>query len=339
MTTETLHLLTSALVREECLDRLQQLGRAAGRAIAVLTPTDLTAVPSHSAARISAAFLSDDVLGDSSKTDLTPEMAAFCGSLDRVEGLQWVQVPSAGVDRPQFLRWLDQGVTVCNAGGVASTAVAQSAIGGMLALARKMPEWMDAQRRQAWEPLRGSRAPAVLEDRCVMVVGLGAIGQEIARLCKALRMHVIGVSRSGADPEGLCDEVVAQDQMDGALARCDWLVLACPLTPATQGLIGAERLARLPRGAAVVDVSRGGVVSGVALDAALAEEHLAGAYLDVFETEPLPAQSPFWRRRNVLVSPHSAGDFSGRHRKLCHLFCTNVQAWLEGRPLRNALRK
>jgi D-2-hydroxyacid dehydrogenase (NADP+) len=333
-----LHLLVSPRVREAAGAALAQQARQAGRELQLHTPQAL-AEPAGAACLplLEAAFVSPDVLGDSSKTQLTPEMAAFCGLLDRAPALAWVQLPSAGWDRPQFVAWKARGVTLCNASGIASVAVAQSAVAGMLALARHLPQWMQAQRRRAWEPLRGAREPAVLEDKTAVVVGLGAIGQEIARLCRALRMQVIGVSQSGVDKAGVCDEALPQAQLDQALQRCDWLLLSCPLTPQTQGLFDAGRFAQLRRGARLVDVSRGGVVRESALLGALQNGALAAAYLDVMETEPLPPDSPLWSHPAVLVSPHYAGDYQGRQEKLTRLFGDNLGRHLRGEPLINAV--
>lgn len=337
-THKTLHLLVSERVREAAGARLQEQARRAGGEVVVHVPAELAGPDgAQHLSRIEAGFVSPDVLGDSSKMQLTPEMAAFCGLLDRAPQLAWVQIPASGWDRPQFVAWKQRGVTLCNATGVASVAVAQSAITGMLVLARKVPVWMAAQRRQAWEPLRGEREAAILEDKTAVVVGLGAIGQEIARLCRALRMRVVGVSQSGVDRAGVCDEVYRQGDIDKALQQGDWLLLSCPLTPETEGLFNAERFAQARRGIRLVDVSRGGVVREDALLGALRSGAVAEAYLDVMEVEPLPAHSALWSHPDVLVSPHYAGDFQGRQEKLSRLFCDNVGLSLQGRPLINAV--
>ena len=337
-TSSCVHLLVSARVRASSGDGLADQALRNGRELRLHTPEELQG-PDAAAllARVEAAFISPDVLGDSSKTWLTPEMQAFCGLLDRAPALAWVQLPSAGWDRPQFVGWKSRGVTLCNATGVASVAVAQSAVAGMLALARHLPQWLDAQRRRAWEPLRGEREPDILEGKTAVVVGLGAIGQEIARLCRALRMRVIGVSQSGIDKTGVCDEAHPQSELDAVLGRCDWLLLSCPLTPQTQGLFDARRMARLRRGARLVDVSRGGVVRESALLGALQDGTLAAAYLDVMETEPLQPDSPLWTHPGVLVSPHYAGDFQGRGEKLARLFGENLGRHLRGEALVNAV--
>lgn len=331
------HLLVSEPTRQAIAAELEAICRQAGRRAQLHTPESLAAGGDAALAQVGMAFLSPDVLGDSSKTQLTSEMAAFCGLLDRAPALAWVQLPSSGWDRPQFLGWQQRGVTLCNAKGVAAVSVAQSALGGMLALARRMPVWMEAQRRAAWEPLRGEREPEVLEGKTVVVVGLGAIGQEMARLCQALRMRVIGVSESGIDRAGVCHEVQPQTALDTVLPRADWVVLCCPLTPQTKGLFNGARLAAMKRGAQLVDVSRGGVLLEASLLAALDGGQLRAAYLDVFESEPLLPGSRLWTHPAVLVSPHSAGDYQGRQHRLGELFCQNLQRSLRGEPLLNVV--
>jgi D-2-hydroxyacid dehydrogenase (NADP+) len=333
---KTVHLLLSATVRAAVGARLQSQAEALGVALVAHVPGELSGPAGEKAlSLIEAAFVSPDVLGDSSKAQLTPEMADFCHLLDRAPSLSWVQIPSSGWDRPQFIAWKRLGITLCNATGIASVAVAQSALAGLLALSRQLPIWMEAQRRRAWEPLRGAREPAILEGQTAVIVGLGAIGQEIARLCRALRMRVVGVSQSGVDHGDVCDEVHRQEHMQRALGEADWLLLSCPLTVETQGLMNTERFGQLKRGAGLVDVSRGGVVPQKALESALDDGTVASAYLDVVEFEPLPPSASLWSRPNVLVSPHYAGDFRGRQEKLAALFCNNVERYLKGQALIN----
>ncbi|GAA4342797.1 hypothetical protein GCM10023144_45150 [Pigmentiphaga soli] len=283
---------------------------------------------------VCAGFVSVDVLGESSKDRLTPLMATFCDLLLRAPALSWVQVSSAGVDRPQYQALMRRGVTLTHAGGIASTTVAHSAIAGVLALARELPRWAALQRERRWAPARGADAPQDLDGQTALVVGLGAIGGEVARLCRTLGMRVVGFSRSGS-PVQVCDEVHRIGALDAHLPAADWLILCCPLTPATRHLVGGRQLAGLPRGARIVDVSRGGVADGAALLAALQDGRLAGAYLDVFETEPLPADSPFWSLPNVIVTPHAAGDSRGRADRLVRFFLANARRLARGESLRN----
>lgn len=209
-------------------------------------------------------------------------------------------------------------------------------IAGLLALARQFPRILEAQRRHAWEPLYGGAEPRDLEGRTALVIGTGPIGREIGRLCRALGLRSIGVRRDPAAgiPPGF-DAVAGFAALPELLPQAEWLILACPLTDTTRGLIGARSLALLPRGAHLVDVSRGGVAVEADLVGALRSGQLAGAFLDVFGMEPLPAESPFWDLPNVIVSPHSAAASDGLAARVAAVFCDNLGRWRRGEALRN----
>lgn len=285
---------------------------------------------------IDLAFISRDVTGKSSKTVLTDTLLRFYDILRRAPRLAWVHGHSAGADRPIYPELRARGVAVTTSSGANAEAVAQMILTGVLALNRRLPELMDAQRRRAWEPLLGPRAPRDLAGQTALIVGLGPIGQEAARLLKMLRMQVIGVRRSEtATPH--CDQVLPFERLDEALPLADWLILACPLTDQTRGLFDAVRIALLPAGGFVVNVARGEVAVERDLGAALASGALGGAFLDVFETEPLAAQSPLWGMHNVMISPHSAGHTSGHYAAVADIFLDNLARWRSGQPMRNPM--
>ena len=153
-------------------------------------------------------------------------------------------------------------------------------------------------------------------------------------------MKVVGVKRDpGAEPPGAvhADEIHGPAALRGLLPRADFLLLAAPHTDETERLIGAAELAALPPGAALINIGRGALVDEAALVAALASEHLGGAYLDVFETEPLPPESPLWEMPNVLVCPHSASNSDRENARITDLFCENLRRWQAGEPLLNVL--
>lgn len=290
-------------------------------------------------AAIEAIYISVDVLGESSKDHLTPLMSLFCDVALNAPRLRWLQASSAGLDRPQFQALLERGVTLAHAGGVASRTVAHAAIAGLLALGRELPKFMALQRAHRWAPARGADAPADIGGQTAVVVGLGAIGQEIARLCQALDISVIGFNRRGNSPEGLTIEAYPVSQLEHHIGKADWLILSCPLTQETHHLIDAERLASLKPTARLIDVSRGGVVHSRHLLTALQRNALAGAYLDVFETEPLAADSPFWDLPNVIITPHAAGDSTGRSKKLDDLFVKNLKRFIADDTLINGVKR
>jgi phosphoglycerate dehydrogenase-like enzyme len=193
---------------------------------------------------------------------------------------------------------------------------------------------MQAQSRRAWIPLRGERTPRDLAGQAALVVGLGPIGREVARLLTAIGVRVVGVRRS-AQPVEHCDATISFAQIREALPRTDWVILACPLSDLTRGLIDAEALRLLPPGARLLNVSRGAVVDEAALVEALRSGHLGGAYLDVFTREPLGPDSPLWSLPNVIFSPHSSSYSLGYADRVGEIFLDNLTRWRDGLPLRN----
>ena len=224
-----------------------------------------------------------------------------------------------------------------NAAGATAEPIAQTLIAGLLWLARGFPHWATAQRRRSWEPVWDQPPLADLGSQTLLVVGLGGIGGEVARLARALGLRVIGVRRSPARPGEPQDELYTPDALPELLPRADWLALCCPLTESTRGLIGAQAFSLLPKGARILNVSRGAVVDQDAMTRALETGLLAGAYLDVFETEPLPEDSPLWRMPNVLVTPHSASVSAGNSDRQVAIFLRNLAHWARGDPLENQM--
>ncbi|HWQ29252.1 MAG TPA: D-2-hydroxyacid dehydrogenase, partial [Dehalococcoidia bacterium] len=227
---------------------------------------------------------------------------------------------------------MDRGVVVSNSSGVTSEPIALTVIGGLLALHRGFPRWFDAQRRHAWEQLPRELAPPDLRGQVLTVLGLGAIGQHIARMARVFGLHVIGVRRAPAGPDDHVDEWVPPGGLRDVLPRTNWLAITIPLTSATRHMIDAEAIALLPRGAHILNVARGAIVDEQAMIAALRSGHLAGAYLDVFETEPLPPDSPLWDLPNVIISPHDSSPSQGNDARAETIFLEELERWLRGEP-------
>ncbi|MGE5523571.1 MAG: D-2-hydroxyacid dehydrogenase [Rhodospirillaceae bacterium] len=279
--------------------------------------------------RIKIAYLSRDLR-------FSRLYEAFGAAVTAASHLEWVHFASAGIDQHPFLAALrERGVRLTTSSGTNAEPVAQTAITGLLMLARRFPHWMQAQRRHAWEPLRGPALPPDLRGQTILIVGMGAIGGAVARFCRTIGMHVIGMRRTPLQPGDPADEVLPISALRGVLPRCQWVVLACPLTEETRRLLNAETLVLLPRGAQIVNVARGGCIDERALIEALRNGHIGGAYLDVFETEPLPAASPLWDMPGVIVSPHSAAVSAGNERRAADIFMENIVHWAHNEPLRN----
>ena len=263
----------------------------------------------------------------------------FLGSLLHAPNLRWLHLPNAGVDHPVFGRFLDRGVRLTTSSGAAAEPIAQSAVGGPLALARGFPRWWAAQRRHEWAPHPAPLTPSDLRGQTAVIVGVGAIGNEIARLARALGLYVVGVRRRPRTADDHVDELWPPASLSTLLPRADWLVLACPLTEETRGWIGAAMLERLPPAAHVINVARGQLIDETALIEALRKDRLAGAYLDVFAAEPLPGDSPLWDLPNVLISPHDAAASSGNRARVSALFLHNLERWARHQPLENEVHR
>jgi phosphoglycerate dehydrogenase-like enzyme len=261
---------------------------------------------------------------------------------DRLPGwrrLRWVQTTSAGVG--EFARrhglLAREDVVITTASGVHARPLAEFVLMAVIMFGKDLLRVQADQRRHHWERYAGEEVAGLVAG----VVGAGRIGSEVARLLRVLDAHVIGVVRAvdGRTPADVhADELVAVADLDAVLPRLDVLVLATPHTPDTAGLVDARRIGLLPPRAVVVNIARGDVVDEAALADALASGRLRGAALDVFQTEPLPPDSPFWDLPNVLVSPHSASTVAAENDRIVELFCENLRHYLAGEPLRNVLR-
>lgn len=280
------------------------------------------------------AFMTREVTGKSSKDSPTPELKGFETVVRKSPGLRWLQIHPAGAERPIYRELRARGVKVTTASGATAITVAHSTLGAVIALNRRFPLLADAQRRHAWEPRLGERSPRDLAGQCAVIVGLGPIGRTIAQLLKALGMTTIGVHR-GAEPVPPCDETIAYGSLGAALPRADWLILCCPASPLTRGIANAAAFAAMPDGAGFVNVARGEVAVESDVIAALRSGKLCGAYLDVFEHEPLVADSPLWDLPNVIISPHTASHSLGQNEAIFDIFLDNLARWRAGEKLRN----
>lgn len=280
------------------------------------------------------AFMTREVTGTSSKGNATPELRNFARVLRKSPHLRWLQIHPAGAELPIYRELRERGVKVTTASGATAVTVAHTALGGLIAINRRLPLLADAQRRHAWEPRLGAHAPRDFKGQTAVVVGLGPIGQNLAPLLKALGMRVVGVRRKAA-PVPPCDDTITYAALPAILPQADCLILCCPASELTRGLANVELFAELPKGALLVNVARGEVAVEADLVAALRSGHLAGAFLDVFEREPLDPASPLWDMPNVLVTPHTASHSLGQNEAIFDIFLDNLARWRAGRTLRN----
>lgn len=279
-------------------------------------------------------FMTREVTGKSNKAIQTPELRNFETVLRKSPRLKWLQIHPAGAERALYRELRDRGVKVTTASGATSVTVAHSTLGALIALNRRFPLLADAQRRHAWEPRLGERSPRDLKGQCALIVGLGPIGRTIAMLLKALGMRVVGARRS---PEAVdaCDQTITYDRIGDVLPAADWLILCCPSSPVTRGIANAAAFAAMPDGAHLINVARGDVAVESDVIDALRSGKLGGAYLDVFEREPLDPASPLWDMPNVIVSPHTASHSLGQNEAIFDIFFDNLARWRAGSKLRN----
>jgi glyoxylate/hydroxypyruvate reductase len=245
--------------------------------------------------------------------------------------LKLLFITNAGLDRLAPFDWLPPGAALLNNAGTHAVKAGEFAIMSVLMLANRVPEMVANQRAGRWQKLWG----AVLDGRRVTVVGLGSLGGAAAMQAARFGMHVTGV-RATHQPHPDCAEVITTDELDRVLPRTEFLVLACPLTDATRGLMDRRRLGLLPHGAGFVNIGRGALIDQDALCDLLDAGQLAGAVLDVFTPEPIPPGHRLWTTPNLIISPHTAADDPNTYNaRSLDLFFDNLRAWREGRPMPN----
>ncbi len=276
---------------------------------------------------VDIAFISRDVTGLSTKHVVTESLQAFYVSLRASAGLQWVHTHSAGADRPIFPELMGRGVKVTTSSGANAEVVAQTVLAGLLSLAREFPKLLQGQRNRVWTPLIHGALPRDLAGQRAVIVGWGPIARRVAAFLQMLGLE-IAVVRNSAEPAGDTIRTVVFDHLGDVLPGADWLILACPLTDSTRQLVGRRAFQSMPRGARFINVARGEVVVEQDLVDALREGQIGGAYLDVFEHEPLGPESPLWGFENVILTPHSAGHSDGNVRRVDRMFLDYLQDWL-----------
>jgi phosphoglycerate dehydrogenase-like enzyme len=298
-------------------------------------PHEVVGLPADKDARLSDADVARGEIAFYSQ-DLNPVHGRqFFSAVRKGPNMKWIHVFNVGVDHPIYNEMLERGVRVTTSAGTTAQPIAQTALTGMLMLSRGFPFWIKSQAARHWQQVRLQDSPPDLPGQTVVVYGMGSIGTEFARLAKALGMNVIGVRRSPKKAGDPVDEMATPDQIETLLPRAQWLMLCSPLTNETRALINTRRLALLPKGAYILNVSRGEVIDEAAMIASLQGGHLGGAYLDVFETEPLPAESPLWSLPNVIITPHNSTSSNGNERRVFDCFVRILEQYKNGAPMTN----
>ena len=245
--------------------------------------------------------------------------------------VRWFHVGGSGYEhiRP----WDAERVTVTNSAGVLARCLAETVTGAMLALNGNLHRYIAQQREKVWKPL----AYRSLEGQTLLIVGLGVIGRFVADNAKALGMHVLATRRT-ATPHAAVDELHPMGALAEIIGRADIVSIHLRLNDETRRLIDAKVLRAMKAGAMFINTSRGPIIDESALIEVLQSGHIGGAYLDVFETEPLPASSSLWDMPNVLLTPHASDNVGDWPRRITRMFIDNLERWRQGEPLLNEVK-
>jgi len=254
---------------------------------------------------------------------------------DAASALRWIHWGGAGVDALLFPQLVDSDVVVTNARGVFDEPMAEYVLGLVIALAKGLPQTLQAQRERRWSYRTAER----VHGKHALIVGTGSIGRAIARMLRAAGMQVSGVGRRARAHDADFGAVHAVGDLDRVLGTADYVVLITPLTAHTRGLFDAARFAAMAPHARFINVGRGALVDEAALLAALRTGAIAGAALDVFVTEPLPAPSALWDAPNLIVSPHMSGDTHDYRDVVAARFADNLRRFAAGEPLHSLVDK
>lgn len=234
--------------------------------------------------------------------------------------VKWFHTSSAGVDHPAFRQVMERGVRLSNGGGTQAKPIAQWTLMFMLAAAKGLRPWLDRQELKEWKAHESDE----LTGRVCGIIGLGAIGLEIARLAKAFEMQTVGVRRSPAAAANV-DRVLPLGALDDLLEASDFVVVAAPLNEQSRHMLGEREFGLMKRSAWLINVGRGAIIREDELVKALEAGEIAGAALDVFEKEPLPEDSPLWSLPNVYVTPHNSGSSPYSLERAVEVFARNLE--------------
>lgn len=254
------------------------------------------------------------------------------GLLPRMPKLRWAQALTAGVEGWLALPDLPPALTLTCARGTHRESMPENILGALFYLTKPYAACVADQKQSKWT----RRVATPLAGQTLGILGLGAVGQDVARLASALGMRVIGTKRNPTPIEGVA-QVMPPERIDTVLAQADFVLLLLPATPQTENLINAERLYQMKPTAWLLNFGRGALIDDADLIAAAGAKRIAGAILDVFRQEPLPASHPFWTSEGIIVLPHIGGGHPRRDAAVAQLFVDNLGRFLDGKPLRETV--
>jgi len=271
-------------------------------------------------------------------TDIFVGYSLRAEQLKEGKKLKWIHSTAAGVAQLMYPELRDSGIMVTNPSGIFSVPMAEHTMGLLLALARNFPDSVRGQDRGRWAQQEIWDKPQHLTElngKVLLIVGYGSIGREVAKRAKAFDMRVWGVTRSGAGDRTPVEKIFAAAQLREAMPGADYVLICAPETAETKQLIGAAEIARMKRGARVINVGRGSLLDEAALLQALESGALGGAALDVAQTEPLPAESPLWKAPNLFITPHTSGVSDRLWDRQAAILVELLARWFDGREMFN----
>jgi phosphoglycerate dehydrogenase-like enzyme len=323
--------------------------------IGVISPAAIWVIPRHFVSQLQRDFPQHTFLEawdrDTLRQLIPDADIAFTPFVDAdvfpsATRLRWVQSPAVGVGNLMFPELLASAVVITSARGIRARSIAEHVIGVTIALARQLPVAFRAQTTHHWaqDQLEGAHTSVrTLLGQRMGIIGLGAIGIEVARIAVPFGFRVSAIRRRADHPrpDGTVevDGIWPPDRLLELLGQSDVVVLAAPHTPETKRLIGRREVEAMKRGALLVNVARGKLIDDDAVIEALRDGRLGGAALDVFTREPLEPQSPYWDLPNVIVTPHTSGAMQDYWTPLVALFADNLRRFEDGRPLLNVVDK
>jgi phosphoglycerate dehydrogenase-like enzyme len=256
--------------------------------------------------------------------------------------LRWIHSPAAAIHQLMYPELIASNVILTNSSDIHGAVVAEHAIAVLLALAKRLPQAMQYQRKREWAQTqlwREQHKPREVADATVVVVGMGGIGREFIKRAKALGMKILGVRENPAKGLDGADAVYSSAQIDEIIPQADYVLLCTPVTPATTSIMNAARLSKMKPDAYLINVARGPLIDEAALLDTLKNHCIAGAALDVFTEEPLPPDSPFWSLDNLLITPHTAAVTEKLWERHYKNIVENMHRFIAGQPLLNEVDK
>jgi phosphoglycerate dehydrogenase-like enzyme len=271
-------------------------------------------------------------------TDIFVGYSLRADQLKDAKKLKWIHSTAAGVAQLMYPELRDSGIMVTNPSGIFSVPMSEHTMGLLLALSRNFPDCVRQQDQIVWSQQKIWDKPQHLSElngKVLLIVGYGSIGREVAKRAKAFEMKVWGVTRSGTGEQAHVEKIFAAAQLHEALPEADYVLICAPETAETKHLIGAAEIAKMKRGARLINIGRGSLLDEAAMIQALESGALGGAALDVAATEPLPAESPLWKAPNLFITPHTSGVSDRLWNRQTEILIALLERWFSGQKMFN----